>query len=118
MPRVIAAARFSGWIAPTLPSRDRSRDGLTGCRTLAPGEFINLSGSGMVLSTGTFVRVYVPRESRTVQAGQWVTVGTVMATLLQHRDGPIPTLSAARGEVPAELDTVFRLYEAVDAALD
>src|SRR5260370_39332918 len=44
-------------------------------RTLAPGEFINLSGSGMVLSTGTLVRAYVPRESRTGQAGYYFAFG-------------------------------------------
>ena len=47
-------------------------------RTLAPGEFINLSGSGMVLSTGTLVRVYVPRESRTVQAGYYFAFGETL----------------------------------------
>ena len=47
-------------------------------RTLAPGEFINLSGSGMVLSTGTFVRVYVPRESRTIQAGYYFAFGETL----------------------------------------
>ncbi len=47
-------------------------------RTLAPGEFINLSGSGMVLSPGTFVRVYVPRESRTVQAGYYFAFGETL----------------------------------------
>jgi CheY-like chemotaxis protein len=33
---------------------------------------------------------------------------TMMATLLQHREGPIPSLCADRGEVPAALDQVFR----------
>src|SRR5260370_18132612 len=47
-------------------------------RTLAPGEFINLSGSGMVLSRGTVVRVYVPRESRTVQAGYYFAFGETL----------------------------------------
>ena len=47
-------------------------------RTLAPGEFINLSGSGMVLSPGTFVRVYVPRESHTVQAGYYFAFGETL----------------------------------------
>ena len=47
-------------------------------RTLAPGEFINLSGSGMILSTGTMVRVYVPRESRTVQAGYYFAFGETL----------------------------------------
>ena len=48
-------------------------------RTLAPGEFINLSGSGMVLSRGTLVRVYVPRESRAVQAGYYFAFGETLA---------------------------------------
>jgi serine/threonine protein kinase len=33
---------------------------------------------------------------------------TVMAILLQHREGPIPSLCAARGEVPARLDQAFQ----------
>jgi serine/threonine protein kinase/DNA-binding response OmpR family regulator len=33
---------------------------------------------------------------------------TMMATLLEHREAPIPSLCAARGEVPATLDQVFR----------
>jgi serine/threonine protein kinase len=33
---------------------------------------------------------------------------TVMAVLLKHRDGPIPSLAAARSDVPHELDAAFR----------
>jgi HopA1 effector protein family len=44
-------------------------------RTLAPGEFVNLSGSGMILSPGAAVRVYVPRESFTVQPGYYFAFG-------------------------------------------
>src|SRR5262245_42697033 len=33
---------------------------------------------------------------------------TVMATLLKHREAPIPSLTEARPEIPAELDAVFR----------
>jgi CheY-like chemotaxis protein/tRNA A-37 threonylcarbamoyl transferase component Bud32 len=33
---------------------------------------------------------------------------TMMATLLQHRDAPIPSLVAARPDVPAALDTAYR----------
>jgi serine/threonine protein kinase len=33
---------------------------------------------------------------------------TLMATLLKHREGPIPSLCAERSEVPAALDQVFR----------
>jgi serine/threonine protein kinase/FixJ family two-component response regulator len=33
---------------------------------------------------------------------------SMMATLLQHREGPIPSLGAARGEVPPALEQVFR----------
>jgi serine/threonine protein kinase len=33
---------------------------------------------------------------------------TLMAVLLEHREAPIPSLCAARGEVPATLDEVFR----------
>ena len=34
--------------------------------------------------------------------------GTVMAVMLKHRDAPIPCLCAARPDLPAELDAVFR----------
>ncbi len=44
-------------------------------RMLAPGEFVNLSGSGMVLASGALLRVYVPRESRTVQPGYYFAFG-------------------------------------------
>jgi hypothetical protein len=47
-------------------------------RTLVPGEFINLSGSGMVLSQGAMVRVYIPRESRAVQAGYYFAFGETL----------------------------------------
>jgi CheY-like chemotaxis protein/tRNA A-37 threonylcarbamoyl transferase component Bud32 len=33
---------------------------------------------------------------------------TMMAVLLKHRDGPIPSLAAARSDVPAELDAAFQ----------
>ncbi len=33
---------------------------------------------------------------------------TLMAKLLAHRDAPIPSLSQARGEVPAAVDQIFR----------
>jgi serine/threonine protein kinase len=33
---------------------------------------------------------------------------TMMATLLKHRDAPIPSLTEARQEVPAALDAIFR----------
>jgi HopA1 effector protein family len=47
-------------------------------RTLAPGEFINLTGSGMALSQGTVVRIYIPRESRTVQPGYYFVFGETL----------------------------------------
>jgi serine/threonine protein kinase len=34
---------------------------------------------------------------------------SMMAVLLKHRDSPIPSLTALRGDVPAELDALFRL---------
>lgn len=37
---------------------------------------------------------------------------SLMATLLKHREAPIPLLSEARKDVPAELDAVFRRMEA------
>jgi serine/threonine protein kinase len=41
--------------------------------------------------------------------GQPVYPGqTMMDTLLKHRDAPIPSLTAVRGDVPAELDDLFR----------
>lgn len=33
---------------------------------------------------------------------------TLVATLLKHREGPIPSLSEGRSDVPAELEAVFR----------
>jgi hypothetical protein len=49
------------------------RGGIT--RLLAPGEFVNLSGSGMVLAPGATVRLYVPRESLTSQPGYYFMFG-------------------------------------------
>lgn len=37
---------------------------------------------------------------------------TLMATLLKHREAPIPSLCETRKEVPAELDSIFRRMEA------
>jgi serine/threonine protein kinase/DNA-binding response OmpR family regulator len=37
---------------------------------------------------------------------------SLMATLLKHREAPIPSLTQARKDVPAELDAVFRRMEA------
>jgi serine/threonine protein kinase/DNA-binding response OmpR family regulator len=34
---------------------------------------------------------------------------SMMAVLLKHREGPIPSLAAERGDVPAELDALFHL---------
>src|SRR5262249_30158193 len=34
--------------------------------------------------------------------------GSVMALLLKHRDAPIPSLTAARPDVPPDLDALFR----------
>lgn len=47
-------------------------------RTLAPGEFVNLSGSGGVISQGAVVKVYIPRESRTVQSGYYFVFGETL----------------------------------------
>ena len=47
-------------------------------RMLSPGEFVNLSGSGMYLAPGSVVRVYVPRESRTVQPGYYFAFGETL----------------------------------------
>jgi hypothetical protein len=48
-------------------------------RMLAPGEFVNLSGAGMVLPPGAAVRVYVPGESRAVQPGYYFAFGETLA---------------------------------------
>ena len=48
-------------------------------RMLAPGEFVNLSGSGMMLPPGAAVRVYVARESRAVQPGYYFAFGESLA---------------------------------------
>jgi hypothetical protein len=47
-------------------------------RMLSPGEFVNLNGSGMFLAPGSSVRVYVPRESRTVQPGYYFAFGETL----------------------------------------
>jgi hypothetical protein len=47
-------------------------------RMLSPGEFVNLSGSGMFLAPGSAVRLYVPRESRTVQPGYYFAFGETL----------------------------------------
>jgi hypothetical protein len=44
-------------------------------RVLNPGEFVNLSGSGMFLAPDASVRVYVPRDSRTMQPGYYFAFG-------------------------------------------
>jgi hypothetical protein len=44
-------------------------------RILNPGEFVNLSGSGMFFAPDASVRVYVPRESRTMQPGYYYAFG-------------------------------------------
>jgi hypothetical protein len=44
-------------------------------RMFSPGEFVNLSGSGMVLAPATPIRVYVPRASLTVQPGYYFVFG-------------------------------------------
>ncbi|MFO0846509.1 MAG: response regulator [Gemmataceae bacterium] len=41
---------------------------------------------------------------------------TLMATLLKHREGPVPSIAEARPEVPGELDAVFRRMMAKAAA--
>jgi hypothetical protein len=48
-------------------------------RTLGPGEFVNLTGSGRFLSAGAAVRVYVPRESYTLQPGYYFALGETCA---------------------------------------
>jgi len=48
-------------------------------RILGAGEFVNLSGSGMFLSPDVTVRVYLPRESRTIQAGYYFAFGETPA---------------------------------------
>lgn len=44
-------------------------------RILSPGEFVNLTGSGMALAPGIELRVYVPRDSITVQPGYYYAYG-------------------------------------------
>lgn len=48
-------------------------------RTLTPGEFVNLSGSGNALPPGAALTVFVPRESRTSQAGYYFAFGETSA---------------------------------------
>jgi hypothetical protein len=49
------------------------RGGIT--RILSPGEFVNMNGSGMFFAPDASVRVYVPRESRTMQPGYYFAFG-------------------------------------------
>lgn len=44
-------------------------------RLLGPGEFVNLTGSGAFLQPGMEVRVFVPRESLTMQPGYYYAFG-------------------------------------------
>jgi hypothetical protein len=44
-------------------------------RMFSPGEFVNLSGSGMTFAPTTPIRVYVPRASLTVQPGYYFVFG-------------------------------------------
>ncbi len=65
-----------GWqVLHTTPNGQvaAKRGGIT--RMLAPGEFVNLSGSGMVLAPGATVRIYVPRESLALQPGLYFMFG-------------------------------------------
>ena len=48
-------------------------------RVLMPGEFVNLSGSGSFFSPATTLRIYVPRESQTVQPGYYFAFGETVA---------------------------------------
>lgn len=47
-------------------------------RALSPGEFINLSGAGMAFTPGSAVRIFVPRESRTMQPGYYFAFGETL----------------------------------------
>ena len=47
-------------------------------RALAPGEFVNLGGSGMAFAPGTAVRIFVPRDSRTMQPGYYFAFGETL----------------------------------------
>ncbi|HEX3683457.1 MAG TPA: T3SS effector HopA1 family protein [Bryobacteraceae bacterium] len=47
-------------------------------RALSPGEFVNLGGSGMAFAPGTVVRIFVPRDSRTLQPGYYFAFGETL----------------------------------------
>jgi len=47
-------------------------------RALSPGEFVNLSGSGMAFAPGTAVRIFVPRDSVTLQPGYYFVFGETL----------------------------------------
>jgi len=53
-------------------------------RMLAPGEFVNLSGSGMAIAPETPLRIYVPRDSRTIQPGYYFAFGETIAEALDE----------------------------------
>jgi hypothetical protein len=94
IPRPVSNAAWSEELAGANQSRDRweddwqvlqtpsagqliARRGAT-TRLLSPGEFVNLSGSGMFLTPGSTVRIYVPRESRTIQPGCYFAFGETL----------------------------------------
>jgi hypothetical protein len=48
-------------------------------RMLAPGEFVDLGGSGMALAPGTVLRLYIASESRTMQPGYYYAFGETLS---------------------------------------
>lgn len=69
-----------GWTAlQSMPTGQIVARKGTSIRMFTPGEFINLSGSGMALAPGTILRIYAPRESRTVQPGYYFAFGETIA---------------------------------------
>jgi hypothetical protein len=51
-------------------------------RMLAPGEFVDLGGSGMALAPGAVLRLYIPSESRALQPGYYSSFGETLCDSL------------------------------------
>lgn len=101
-----------GWQAlQSMPSGQIVARKGTSIRIFTPGEFVNLSGSGMLLTPGTTLRIYVPRESRSVQPGYYFAFGETIADSSDE-------YSMARFYWNISTEGVTRLLEVVSGQLN